>query len=106
MSLDYKNYKSEGNAVSSDSDAVGNLMDNGIITEVKAPTEAQLFLAMDWLSTYQVMDDMRVAQDIANVIAFLDLTVQSKNKRKVLSEAKRQYAATHGIKVSQVKLKK
>jgi hypothetical protein len=106
MGLDYKSYKSVNNAVSSDDDAVGVLMDEGVIESVSAPSENDLMTALEWLATYQVGGDLEFAQKLANVIAFLDLTIQSKSNRKVLTEAKRQYAAAHGIKVSQVKLKK
>ena len=104
--MNYETYQSIGNAVSSDSDAVGVLMDEGTISKVTSPSENDLALAIEWIATYQVGDDLETAQKFANVIAFLDLTIQSKNNRKVLAEAKRQYAATHGIKVSQVKIKR
>jgi hypothetical protein len=45
-------------------------------------------------------------QSFANVIGFLDSAANSKEKREILAEAKREYAKTHGIKVSQVRLKK
>jgi hypothetical protein len=106
MSLDYKNYKSTNNAVSSDDDAVGVLMDQGLIESVTAPSDNDLLTALEWLATYQVGNDLEFAQKLANVIAFIDLTIDSRNNRKILAEAKRQYAATHGIKVSQVKIKK
>ena len=104
--MNYETYQSIGNAVSSDSDDVGVLMDEGTISKVTSPSENDLALAIEWIATYQVGDDLETAQKFANVIAFLDLTIQSKNNRKVLAEAKRQYAASHGIKVSQVKIKK
>lgn len=104
--MNYETYQSIGNAVSSDSDAVGVLMDEGTISEFKAPSISELALAIEWISTYQVGNDLETAQQFANVIAFLDLTIQSKHRRQVLAEAKRQYAAEKGIKVSQVKIKK
>jgi hypothetical protein len=106
MGLDYKNYSLTGFAVSSDFDSVGVLMNEGKIENVYAPNEIDLLGAAEWLATYQVGSDLEQAQSLANVIAFLDLTVQSRRNRKTLAEAKRQYAATHGVKVSQVKIKK
>jgi hypothetical protein len=42
----------------------------------------------------------------ANVVAFLELTAQSKKNKQNIAEAKRQYAKEHGVKVSQVRIKK
>lgn len=106
MSLDYKNYQGKGWGVSSDEDAVGVLMQDGKISEYTQPTSTDLLGAAEWLATYQVSDDMELAQSLANVIAFLELTSVSRNKRSALAEAKRRYAKEHGIKVSQVKVKK
>lgn len=102
MGFDYKNYKSVGNAVSADEDAVGVLMDEGTISEVKAPSNVDLLGAAEWLATYQVGSDLELAQSLANVIAFLDLTVESRK----MAEAKRKFAKEHGVKVSQVVVKK
>jgi len=104
--MNYETYQSIGNAVSSDSDAVGVLMDEGTISKVTSPSDNDLALAIEWIATYQVGDDLEVAQKFANVIAFLDLTIQTKNQRRILAEAKRQYAKQHGVKVSQVKIMK
>jgi hypothetical protein len=68
--MDYKNYSSQRWAVSADSDAVGVLMSDGTITNYSAPSNSDLLGAAEWLATYQVMDDMEIAQSLANVIAF------------------------------------
>jgi hypothetical protein len=58
------------------------------------------------LALYDAGDDLEVAQSFANVVAFLDSAANSKEKREVLAKAKKEYAKAHGIKVSQVRLKK
>lgn len=104
--MDYKNYSSQKWAVSADADAVGVLMANGKISNYSKPTNSDLLGAAEWLATYQVMDDMELGQSIANVIAFLEMYVESNQKRQILVQAKRKFAKEHGIKVSQVKVKK
>ena len=49
-------------------------------------------------------DDLELAQEMANVIAFLELTAKSRDKKKALNEAKRRYASEKGIKFNQVKV--
>jgi hypothetical protein len=39
-------------------------------------------------------------------VAFLELTAKSKQKKTIIAEAKRKYAKEHGVKVSQVRIKK
>lgn len=104
--LDYKNYDASGWAVSSDEDAVGVLMQNKTITTYTAPTKSDLLGAAEWLATYQVMDDLELAQSLANVIAFLDLHAQAKIKRNAINEMKRQYAKENGLKFRQVRVVK
>jgi len=104
MALDYKNYK-YGNKVSADSDTVETAILEGVVIP-KAPDAHQLEHAAEWLALYASDDNLEVAQSFANVIAFLELTAQSKRGRAVLAEAKRRYAKEHGIKVSQVRVKK
>jgi len=104
MALDYKNYK-YGNKVSADSDTVETAILEGVVVP-QAPEAHQLEHAAEWLALYASDDNIEIAQSFANVIAFLELTAQSKRGRAVLAEAKRRYAKEHGIKVSQVRVKK
>jgi hypothetical protein len=104
MALDYKNYK-YGHKVSADSDTVESAILNGVVVP-EAPTAHQLLHAAEWLALYASEESIDVAQSFANVIAFLELTAQSKEKRSALAEAKRKFAKENGIKVSQVRIKK
>ena len=77
---------------------------NGHIT-AKTPTVSDLAFAAEWLGGYEA-DDSETAQALANVIAFLDRTAEQKRNRTALAAAKRDYAAEHGIPVSQVRIRK
>lgn len=103
MSLDYKNWSYGDASISSDTDTVETALKSGEI-KVEAPSASDLRWALEWLATYQSAEHKDLAQAFGNVIAFLELTAQSKEKRSVLAQAKKQYAKEKGIKVSQVRL--
>ena len=103
MSLDYKNWSYGETSISSDTDTVERALMSGEV-KVEAPSASDLRWALEWLATYQSADHKELAQAFGNVIAFLELTAQSKEKRSVLAKAKKQYAKEKGIKVSQVRL--
>jgi len=105
MSLDYKNWSYGETSISSDTDTVERALMSGEV-KVEAPSASDLRWALEWLATYQSADHTELAQAFGNVIAFLDLTAQSKEQRSALAEAKKEYAKAHGIKVSQVRVKK
>lgn len=103
MSLDYKNWSYGETSISSDTDTVERALISGEV-KVKAPSASDLKWALEWLAIYQSSDHKELAQAFGNVIAFLDLTAQAKEKRSALARAKKQYAKEKGIKVSQVRL--
>ena len=103
MSLDYKNWSYGDTFVSADTDTVERALISGEV-KVQAPSASELRWAAEWLAVYCSADHKELAQAFGNVIAFLDLTAESKEKRSVLAQAKKQYAKEKGIKVSQVRL--
>ena len=105
MSLDYKNWNYGDRFVSADEDTVERALASGEV-KVEAPSASDLRWAAEWLAIYASADHKELAQAFGNVIAFLDLTAQSKEQRSNLAKAKREYAKAHGIKVSQVRVKK
>ena len=104
MSAKYKNFEWK-TQISADEGTVDNYLFRGDIKPV-APSKGDLWRALEWLALYDAGDDVEVAQSLANVVAFLSFTADSKEKREVLAEAKRQYAKANGLKVSQVRVKK
>ena len=104
MSADYKNFEWK-TQISADEGTVDNYLFRGDVKPV-APDKGDLWRALEWLALYDAGDDLEVAQSLANVVAFLSFTADSKEKREVLAEAKRQYAKANGLKVSQVRVKK
>lgn len=104
MSAKYKDFEWK-TQISSDEGTVDNYLFSGEVKPV-APSKGDLWRALEWLALYDAGDDLEVAQSFANVIGFLDSAANSKEKREILAEAKREYAKAHGIKVSQVRLKK
>lgn len=61
---------------------------------------------IEWLATYDVADDdVETAQTIANVIGLLDRQSCAMTRRAVVTAAKREYAAEHGVPVSQVRIR-
>jgi flagellar biosynthesis component FlhA len=105
MSLDYKNWSYGNISISSDTDTVEKALMSGEV-KVEAPSASDLRWALEWLATYQSSDHTELAQAFGNVIAFLDLTAQSKEKRSNLAQAKREFAKEKGIPVSQVRINK
>ena len=104
MSKNYKNFEWK-TQISADEGTVDNYLFRGDVKPV-APDKGDLWRALEWLALYDAGDDLEVAQSLANVVAFLSFTADSKEKREVLAEAKRQYAKANGLKVSQVRIKK
>lgn len=102
MALDYKGFE-WGNRISSDEDSVDRFLHEGLIPET--PSVGDLHSAAEWLATYGA-ETAEDAQGWANVVAFLILTAESKQKRSAVAEAKRRYAKEKGLKVSQVRIKK
>lgn len=105
MSLDYKNWSYGDISISSDTDTVETALMSGEV-KIEAPSASDLRWALEWLAIYQSSDHKELAQAFGNVIAFLDLTAQSKEQRSNLAKAKKEYAKAHGIKVSDVRIKK
>ena len=103
MSLDYKNWSYGETSISSDTDTVERALMSGEV-KVEAPSASDLRWALEWLATYQSSDHKELAQAFGNVIAFLDLTAQSKEKRSNLAQAKKKFAEANGIPVSQVRI--
>jgi len=103
MSLDYKNWSYGDISISSDTDTVEKALMSGEV-QVKAPSASDLRWASEWLSIYASGDHKEVAQAFGNVIAFMELTAQSKEKRSDLAQAKKKFAEANGIPVSQVRI--
>lgn len=103
MSLDYKNWSYGDRFVSGDTDTVERALASGEV-KVQAPSASDLRWALEWLAIYASADHKELAQAFGNVIAFLDLTANSKEKRSALAKAKKKYAEEKGIKVSQVRI--
>lgn len=108
---DYKNWKYENvfpNSISGDNDTI-DTMARHITVEVKAPSQADMEYVMEWLALYSVGNDESEITDprfqaFLNVIAFLDMTIDSKMARKALNAKKREYAEANGISVRQVRV--
>ena len=93
--------------ISADYGVVANrLLRNEIVAQ--SPNVNDLLSALEWLALYDGYDETdNNIQSFANVIAFLDLTIQSKMNRQALNDAKRAYAEQHNVKFNQVrKIKK
>jgi len=103
MSLDYKKWSYGDTFVSADEDTVERALVSGEV-KVKAPSASDLRWAAEWLSIYASGDHKELAQAFGNVIAFLDLTAESKEKRSVLAQAKKKFAEANGIPLSQVRI--
>ena len=102
MALDYKGFE-WGTRISADQDSVDRFLHEGLVPQ--APSVGDLWGAAEWIATYGA-EDAKDAQGWANVVAFLILTAQAKEKRSNLAKAKKEYAKAHGIPVSQVRVKK
>jgi hypothetical protein len=103
MSLDYKNWSYGTQAVCADTGTVERALMSGEV-KPQSPSASDLRWAAEWLATYASEDQTELAQAFGNVIAFLDLTAESKEKRSILAQAKKKYAEEKGIKVSQVRI--
>jgi len=103
--MDYKNWKHNYSEISADVESVDYIMQNNEY-EAKAPSVSDLGTAQEWLALYCTGEQDELFQSLVNVIAFLDMTAKAKQHKINLTEAKRAYAKQHGIKVSQVKVKK
>jgi flagellar biosynthesis component FlhA len=103
MALDYKNWSYGDNFVSADEDTVERALVSGEV-KVKAPSASDLRWAAEWLSIYASGDHKELAQAFGNVIAFLELTAESKQKRSAIAKAKKKFAQERGIPVSQVRI--
>lgn len=90
--------------ISSDEDVVDRFLHNEEVI-AEAPDIADLNTAIEWLALYGASDTDE-AQPYANVIGFLQRTIETRIKRKAMAAAKRAYASEHGIPVSQVRVKK
>jgi hypothetical protein len=102
--MKYKDFK-YGGQISADYGTVDNYFIRGEVQPV-APSVTDLGTALEWVALYDCGDDKELAQSLANVVAFLDFTIQAKEKRSNLAKAKKEYAKAHGIPVSQVRIKK
>jgi hypothetical protein len=104
VSANYKNFEWK-TQISADEGTVDNYLFRGDVKPV-APSVGDLWTALEWIALYDAGDDVELAQSLSNVVAFLSITADTKEKREIVAKAKRQYAKAHGIKVSQVRLKK
>lgn len=109
---DYKNWKYENTfstPMSADNDTIDSIA-RKIEVEVQAPSQSDMEYAMEWLALYSVGTDSEITdprwQAFLNVIAFLDMTIDSKNARQALNAKKREYAEANGISVRQVRVVK
>jgi len=105
MALDYKNYSYGDVFASADRDTVETAIISGEV-KPQAPSATDLRGAAEWLALYASADHLEIAQSFANVIAFLDLTADSKDNRSILAQAKKKFAQENGIPVSRVRLNK
>jgi LPS O-antigen subunit length determinant protein (WzzB/FepE family) len=101
MSLDYKGFE-WGNRITSDYESVDRFLHEKVIVP-QSPSIGDLHGAAEWLATY-ASETAEDAQGWANVVAFLILTAESKEKRSALAKAKKKFAKEKGIPVSQVRI--
>lgn len=105
MALDYSKFEWGPEPISADSDTIDAHIISGAVVP-QAPSTHDLRNAVEWLALYQVEKEfIDQAQSFANVIAFLELTAQSREYRSALAKAKKAYAKEHGIPVSKVRVK-
>lgn len=90
--------------ISSDEETVDRFMHEGSVTP-ESPSQYDMEMAIQWLALYGASNP-KEAQSYVNVIAFLERSIYGKIRRSATAEAKRAYAAEHGIPVSQVRVKK
>lgn len=89
--------------ISADEGTICNrLLRNEIVAQ--APSVSDLISAIQWLALYDGYDNTdENIQAFTNVIAFLSLTIDSKNMRSALNQAKRVYAQQNNVKFNQVR---
>ena len=87
--------------ISSDTDVVDRFLHEGI--DVKTPSISDLNTAIEWLALYGA-ETAEDAQPFANVIAFLEKTIASKQRRAETARQKRAFANYFGVPVSQVRV--
>lgn len=80
--------------ISGDTDVVDRFLNEGI--EVKAPSVADLYTAIEWLALYGA-ETTEDAQPYANVIAYLENTIARKERQTAIAQQKRAYAAVMGV---------
>jgi hypothetical protein len=103
MSLDYKGWSGRNRISSDHEDTVERALAKWLV-KVQSPSASDLHGPLNgWLLMPQ-QTTKRLAQAFGNVIAFLDLTAESKEKRSNLAQAKREFAEANGIPVSQVRI--
>lgn len=87
--------------ISADSEVVdAHLVDT---TSTPAPTVADLENAIQWLALYGAADH-EDAQPFIRVIGLLQAKIADHQRRADIAQAKRAYAATHGVRVSSVRI--
>ena len=92
------------NRISSDEDTVDYWLGTGQV-EPEPPSEADLIMAQEVLAMWGASDP-ESAQQVANVIGLLEAKIVGSHRRKAVADAKRRYAAEHGLSVKQVRLKR
>jgi hypothetical protein len=107
--MDYETYSYGTQRISADNDTVELALIEGLV-KPQAPSNNDLLGAVEWLAIYgcghETEGELEMAQSFANVIAFLELTVEARLKRKAVNQLKRNYAKEHGVKVRQVRIQK
>jgi hypothetical protein len=87
--------------ISADSDTVDRFLADGMTAQT--PSDADFQNAIEWLALYGA-ESHEDAQPFANVIAYLMARLDERARRTAINTAKREYAAAHGIPVSQVRI--
>ena len=87
--------------ISSDTDVVDRFLYEGI--DVQTPDIGDLSTAIEWLALYGA-ETAEDAQPYANVIAYLEKAIATKQKRAETARQKRAYAAYFGVPVRSVRV--
>ena len=92
-----------------DDDSIDRRLHEGSIVP-QTPTADDLLWAADFLATYCVSEGDHAGDELvqafANAIGLLVRKADEIDKRKATAAAKRDYAASHGIPVSKVRVKR
>jgi len=68
-------------------------------------SERALAFAIDWLGSFETTaDDLETLQLIADASAYFQKDLEKRIKSRIQGKMKRDYAKTHGLKVSQVRI--